>query len=150
MLLFAAADLSPCSPPWKNGFNESEVRRVAAALISTGMASKGFVYLNLDCGWSTGYRSKDGKLQVSTKLFPSAAGGKGLRPLAEHLHSLKLKLGIYTSGHQCCSPKDGTDGSEGKESEDAQQFAAWGIDCMFLSLPTLIMPSRSVPRPVQT
>ena len=58
----------------------------------------------------------------------SAAGGQGLAPLAAHLHGLKLKLGVYTSGHQCCSPKDGTDGSEGKEVEDAQQFADWGID----------------------
>jgi hypothetical protein len=47
-----------------------------------------------------------------------------------------LKLGIYTSGKQCCSPKDGTDGSEGKELEDAQQFADWGIDCS----PTLSSP----------
>ena len=34
------------------------------------MAAKGFVYLNLDCGWSTGYRNKNGKLQVDEKLFP--------------------------------------------------------------------------------
>lgn len=114
--------------PWIGGFNESEVKRVGAALISTGMAAQGFVYVNLDCGWSTGYRDKNGKLQVNETLFPSAAGGKGLEPLATHLHGLNLKLGIYTSGHQCCSPKDGTDGSEGKEVEDAQQFADWKID----------------------
>jgi hypothetical protein len=114
--------------PWLGGFNESEVKRVGHALVSTGMAAKGFVYLNLDCGWSTGYRSKGGQLQVNETLFPSAKGGKGLAPLAAYLHGLHLKLGIYTSGHQCCSPKDGTDGSEGKEVEDAQQFADWGID----------------------
>jgi hypothetical protein len=28
------------SPPWVKGFNESEVKRVAEALVSTGMASK--------------------------------------------------------------------------------------------------------------
>ena len=97
--------------PWIGGFNESEVKRVGAALISTGMAAKGFVYVNLDCGWSTGYRDKSGQLQVNVTLFPSAAGGKGLEPLATHLHELNLKLGIYTSGHQCCSPKDGTKGT---------------------------------------
>ena len=63
------------------------------------------------------------------RLFPSSTGGRGFKPLADHLHEIGLKLGIYTSGHQCCSPKDGTDGSEGKELEDAQQFADWGIDC---------------------
>jgi hypothetical protein len=31
---------------------------VGAALVSTGMAKQGFVYLNLDCGWSTGYRDQ--------------------------------------------------------------------------------------------
>ena len=114
--------------PWAHGFNESEVYRVAGALVQTGMAKLGFTYVNLDCGWSTGYRSADGKLQVNATLFPSAASGDGFAPLAAKVHSMGLKLGIYTSGHQCCSPKDGTDGSEGMEEQDAQQFADWGID----------------------
>ena len=80
------------------------------------------------CGWSTGYRAPDGSLQMNASLWPSSAGGKGLKPFADFVHSLGLSLGIYTSGHQCCSPKDGTDGSEGKEAQDAAQFAEWTVD----------------------
>jgi hypothetical protein len=154
--LVCAGDEMPLHyPPWAHGFNESEVKRVAAALVSTGMRALGCTllpasatshhhmahesgpsspnlglcwpvadtFLNLDCGWSTGYRSKSGELQVNTTLFPSAAGGKGLAPLAAHLHSLNVSLGIYTSGQQCCGPKDRDDGSEGKEAQDSATFA---------------------------
>lgn len=36
-----------------------------------------------------------GRLQPSPVRFPSSAGGKGFAPLAEYVHSLRLKFGIH-------------------------------------------------------
>lgn len=36
-----------------------------------------------------------GRLQPAVNRFPSAAGGKGFRPLSDYIHSLGLKFGIH-------------------------------------------------------
>ena len=45
-----------------------------------------FAPLNMD-GW--------GRLMPAENRFPSAAGGKGFKPLADYIHSLGLKFGIH-------------------------------------------------------
>jgi alpha-galactosidase len=143
-------------PPWRQGFNESELRRIATTLVSTGLRDKGYKTVTLDCGWSTGYRTHAGRLQVNSSLFPSAAKTNSLRPLSDALGRMGLDLGIYTSGRQCCGPADRNDGSNGHEDADAEQFAEWGIkfvkddDCgsdaaHFRRFSAAILKNRSAP-----
>ncbi len=51
----------------------------------------------------------------------------GIKGVADHVHTLGLKLGIYSSaGTLTCA---GYPASIGYESIDAATFAAWGVDC---------------------
>jgi len=36
-----------------------------------------------------------GRFQPAENRFPSSAGGKGFKPLADYVHSLGLKFGIH-------------------------------------------------------
>jgi len=50
----------------------------------------------------------------------------GIPALAEHVHGLRLKFGIYTdAGTATCQ---GFPGSLGNEARDAKRFAEWGVD----------------------
>jgi len=61
-------------------------------------------------------------LQPNPQQFPS-----GMKALADYLHSLGLKLGVYTCvGQQTC--KWGRPGSFGHYQDDANTLAGWGID----------------------
>jgi len=112
--------------PWSLGkpFTEQDITRVAQALVSTGLRERGYVYVNLDCGYSNGYRDKKtGQVVADSSRFPS-----GLKGLGDFIHSLSLRFGIYTSGQQCCGPKDRDDGILGKEAQDVAYFSAIGVD----------------------
>ena len=68
-----------------------------------------------------------GNLQYNETTYPS-----GIKGLADYLHSLGLKFGIYSDGGtvQCCNDKKpgANDGSSGHEYLDAELFASWGVD----------------------
>ncbi len=82
------------------------------------MRDAGYVYVNIDDTWE-GIRDSQGRLQPNHK-FPD------MKALADYVHSKGLKLGIYSSpGPRTCG---GYPGSYGHEKQDAQTFAAWGID----------------------
>jgi hypothetical protein len=52
-----------------------------------------------------------------------------MRNLVEYIHSLGLKVGIYTDiGRYTCYPHPRYQGSYGHEEQDAKTFASWGID----------------------
>jgi alpha-galactosidase len=69
----------------------------------------GWQYIVVDIRWyvendkAHGYNEKDpvmtvdeyGRLLPAVNRFPSSAGGKGFRPLADYVHSLGLKFGIH-------------------------------------------------------
>jgi alpha-galactosidase len=98
--------------------DDQTIRDVAAALVATGLRDAGYVYVNIDDGWQ-GTRDATGELRPNAK-FPD------MKALADHLHGLGLKLGIYTSpGPKSCA---GFEGSYGHEEQDARTFAAWGVD----------------------
>ena len=66
-----------------------------------------------------GRARRQGVIQTNTK-FPD------MKALADYVHSKGLKLGIYSSpGPKTCA---GYEGSYGHEEQDAQTYAAWGID----------------------
>jgi len=100
--------------------DEKLIREVADALVASGLKDAGYTYLNLDDCWH-GERDAQGFIQPDAKCFPS-----GMKALADYLHSKGLKMGIYSdAGSQTCG---GRPGSRGYEFQDAQQYAAWGVD----------------------
>jgi alpha-galactosidase len=88
--------------------DEAKVVGTAEALVSTGLARLGYKYVNIDDGWWEKRRQSDGRMQIKTSIFPSAAvggaEGTSFRPLVNRLHGMGLKAGIYTDiGHISCS-----------------------------------------------
>lgn len=87
---------------------EEKVLGAAQALIDTGLADLGYVYVNIDDGWWLKRRQSDGRLQIRTALFPSAkivgSEDTSFRPFVDRLHRMGLKAGLYTDvGRNACS-----------------------------------------------
>ncbi len=102
------------------GMDNSSRRTMDAAnaMISSGLAAKGFMYINIDDGWQNG-RNADGTIRTTSK-FPS------IKKLADHVHSLGLRFGLYSSpGPFTCG---GHTGSFGHVKQDADTYAKWGVD----------------------
>lgn len=100
--------------------NEQIVRNMANAMVSSGMKAAGYQYINLDDSWE-GWRDSLGYIHADSIRFPH-----GIKALADYVHSLGLKMGIYSSaGPETCY---GRPGSEGHEYQDARTYAEWGID----------------------
>ena len=87
-------------------------------MVSSGMRDAGYVYVNIDDTWE-GERDAQGVIHANAK-FPD------MKALADYVHSKGMKLGIYSSpGAKTCAKYEG---SLGHEAQDAQTYAAWGID----------------------
>ena len=100
--------------------NETVVRGAADAMASSGMRDAGYSYIVIDDCWQ-GERDKAGNIQADAKKFPS-----GIKVLSDYVHAKGLKFGIYSdAGTKTCG---GFPGSRGHEFQDAQQYAAWGVD----------------------
>ncbi|MBO0863509.1 MAG: alpha-galactosidase [Mycobacterium sp.] len=118
------------TPPmgW-NGFNHftrnvtaSIVEAEARTIVSSGMKADGYDYVNLDGGWDLLQRSADGQLQPDPAKFPD-----GIKPVADYVHSLGLKFGIYTAvGTTNCAGTSAA--SFGHYQQDVDTFASWGVD----------------------
>ncbi len=90
----------------------------AEAMVRTGLAAKGFMYINIDDGWQNGRRA-DGEIKTT------AAFGD-MKKLADYVHQRGLRFGIYSSpGPTTCG---GHTGSFGHELQDAATYARWGVD----------------------
>jgi len=122
----AATTMLAATPPmgW-NSWNwfagkvtDKDIRQAADLLVSSGMRDAGYVYVNIDDTWE-GTRDGSGVLHTNEK-FPD------MKALADYVHSKGLKIGIYSSpGAQTCAHFEG---SLGHEQQDADLYAAWGID----------------------
>src|SRR5947209_6354758 len=98
--------------------DDAAVRGMADAMAANGMKDAGYVYVNIDDTWQ-GEREKNGNI-TTNKKFPD------MKALADYVHSKGLKIGLYSSpGPNTCA---GYEGSYGHEEQDAQAYAAWGID----------------------
>ena len=92
---------------------------------------------NIDDTWEGG-RDAKGNIQTNSK-FPD------MKALADFVHSKGLKLGIYSSpGAKTCAKFEG---SLGHEVQDAQTYAAWGIDYLKYDLCGLREQMRAAPTP---
>ena len=104
-----------------NAINESLVMDIAEALVSSGLQQLGWEYVNVDAGWAAAARDSGGSLQADPDRFPS-----GMAALADGIHRLGLKFGLYTDISQgSCA---GVSGSYGHYEQDAATFASWQVD----------------------
>ena len=126
--LAAAQPPMAATPPM--GFNtwnkfgcdvrESLVREMADAIVASGMKAAGYRYVVIDDCWQVA-RDGAGRIVADPERFP-----RGIKPLADYVHSLGLSFGIYTDiGPKTCA---GRPGSYGHFAEDARSYAAWGVD----------------------
>ncbi len=112
---WAAADAVAATPPmgWNSWdcygttVTEAEVR-ANADYMAQHLKQHGWQYVVIDIQWSEpnaqahGYRpgaqlamDQYGRLIPAVNRFPSSAGGRGFRPLADYIHSLGLRFGIH-------------------------------------------------------
>ncbi len=106
----------------KFGCNVSEdmIKGMADAMVKSGMKDAGYLYVVIDDCWQV-ERDQAANIVPDSKRFPS-----GIKALADYVHSLGLKFGIYSdAGSQTCA---GRPGGLGHEYQDAIQYAAWGVD----------------------
>jgi alpha-galactosidase len=120
--------LAPTPPMGWNSWNrfqktidERLIGETAEAIVASGMRDAGYRYVVIDDGWEAPARDASGDLVADPDRFP-----RGIAALAERVHALGLRFGIYTdAGTKTCG---GLPGSLGYEFRDARQFAAWGVD----------------------
>jgi alpha-galactosidase len=105
-------------------FNEQTIKNEADALVKRGLKAAGYNYVWLDGGWWSGTRDASGNITVNPSQWPD-----GMKAVADYIHSLGLKAGIYTdAGANGCGGAN--QGSYGHYQQDANQFAAWGFDAV--------------------
>ena len=110
--------------------DETKIKGVADAMVSSGLRDAGYIYLNLDDNWMAQSRDANGNLRGDPTRFP-----KGMKELGDYIHSKGLKFGIYGDrGTLTCYFRDNfknvntQSGSIGREVQDAKTFASWGVD----------------------
>jgi alpha-galactosidase len=104
------------------GCNVSEdmIKGMADGMVKSGMKDAGYQYVVIDDCWQVS-RDKDGNIMADPQHFHS-----GIKALADYVHSLGLKFGIYSdAGSKTCA---GRPAGLGHEYQDARQYAAWGVD----------------------
>ena len=108
--------------------NEQLIRDSADVLVSSGMKAAGYDTVIVDDCWFDPQRDAQGNIHGDPVRFPS-----GMKALGDYIHSKELKFGIYevptalTCG-QGNGQYPGATGSQGHEQQDADTFAAWGVD----------------------
>jgi alpha-galactosidase len=117
---------------------QEKALNTAKLLCETGLAEYGYTYVNIDSGWQ-------GEYDTDKSILPNA-GFPDMRALADEVHRLGLKLGIYSTPmlqawgggiYPGCTvgqldPRYPTAyygiGKIHKERENVRKWAAWGID----------------------
>jgi alpha-galactosidase len=138
----AAQDVKPGTRPqtpimgwssWNNfhvNIDEKTIKSQADFMVSTGMKEAGYSYINIDDGYFGG-RDAKGNLMVNLKKFP-----KGMKDLADYIHSKGLKAGIYSdAGINTCASRWDNDtigsgcGLFGHDRKDLNlMLNQWGYD----------------------
>src|SRR6266699_2941673 len=96
------------------------VRGMADAMVKSGMKDAGYQYVVIDDCWQVS-RDANANIVVDAQRFP-----KGMKVVADYVHSLGLKFGIYSdAGSKTCA---GRPGGLGHEYQDALMYASWGVD----------------------
>ena len=104
--------------------NEDVILGQARAMVSTGLAQAGYSYVNIDDGYFLPHDKQTKQLGVRADRFPH-----GMRYVADEIHKLGLKAGIYSDAgaNACGGSKD--IGYYGYEKEDnILFFDTWDYD----------------------
>ncbi|MCX5384038.1 ricin-type beta-trefoil lectin domain protein [Streptomyces sp. NBC_00083] len=128
------------APPmgWNNwahymcDISEQTVVRNADALVSSGLAAKGYSTVTVDDCWMARSRDGAGGLVADPVRFPH-----GMAWLGSYLHGRGLKFGIYEdAGSATCEGYPGSGrpqgGGEDHFAQDTATFASWGVDYLKL------------------
>ncbi|MBS2540058.1 ricin-type beta-trefoil lectin domain protein, partial [Catenulispora sp. NF23] len=121
--------------------DESTVVANADALVSTGLAAKGYTTVTVDDCWMASARDADGDLVADPTKFPH-----GMAWLGSYLHSKGLNFGIYEdAGSATCGGYPGSGQPQGGGADhfaqDAATFASWGVDYLKLDGCNVYIPS---------
>jgi alpha-galactosidase len=128
--------------------DEEKVMGSAQRIVDSGLAAKGYRYINLDDGWAAKRRLPDGHLIIRADKFPSAVVANEATPsfkaYTDKLHSLGLKAGIYSDmGRHTCAEAWGTNDEDLPKGTAAERaiglydyidqdialyFKEWGFD----------------------
>ncbi|MEU8435188.1 ricin-type beta-trefoil lectin domain protein [Streptomyces sp. NPDC029216] len=108
--------------------DEAKVVANAEALVSSGLAAKGYDTVTVDDCWMLKERDARGDLVADPVKFPH-----GMAWLGDHLHAKGLKFGIYEdAGSLTCERYPGSGSPEGGGADhyarDARLFASWQVD----------------------
>jgi len=128
---------------WADRVDAEKVRSAARAMVDSGLADHGWTYINIDDTW------QDARGGPFNAIEPNEKFGD-MKALADYVHSLGLKIGIYSTpwvtsyagfiGGSADNPEGKwsavtdpryTGWRHGKYSfaeNDARQWASWGID----------------------
>ena len=127
---------------WAAQVSDKNVRASAKAMIDSGLVNHGWTYINIDDTWQGKRGGPFNALQGNQK-FPDMKG------LCDYVHSLGLKVGVYSSpwittyagypGGSSDEPNGTWErlsnyesnkrlGKYAFDTNDAQQYAQWGID----------------------
>ena len=106
---------------YHNNINEVQVAQTAKRIADLGLRNLGYTYIVLDDCWQS-TRNASGHITTDSQ-FPS-----GIKPLADYVHSLGFKFGLYSdAGTLTCENRPG---SLGYETMDANDYASWGVDLL--------------------
>ncbi len=127
---------------------DAKVRAIGDAFVKLDLINHGWTYVNLDDGWQSRQEHANGgpgrfppsyALQADTTKFPN------IKATSDYLHGLGLKMGLYSTpwkfsyGNYTGGSADDEQGHRDNqkvvgrvtfETQDAKQWAAWGIDYM--------------------
>jgi hypothetical protein len=109
----------------------SVIKGQADAMVASGLKAAGYQFVNIDEGWWQGKRDSAGNITIETSDWPG-----GMSAIADYIHGLGLKAGIYTdAGKDGCGyyyptgrPAAPGSGSEGHYDQDFLAFSQWGFD----------------------
>lgn len=113
-----------------DSIDEKKIKAAADGLVKTGLNNHGWVYVTTDEGWTMRPNHKNPSMQgperdEQDRINPNPKF-PDMKKLAEYIHNLGLKPGIYTSpGPFACGQYTG---SYQHEDIDAKRFADWGYD----------------------
>ena len=100
----ATAQVAPPIMGWSSwntyrvNISDTLIKKQADAMVATGLKDAGYTYINIDDGYFGGRDQQTGRLLIHSTRFPH-----GLKPVADHIHRLGLKAGIYSdAGASTC------------------------------------------------
>ena len=117
------------------GVSAEKMKAATDAMVSSGLADHGWTYVNIDDYWQNHLPTDEKDVQDLVRPLRDAQGAvvsnvrfPDMKGLADHIHGLGLKAGIYSSpGPTTCG---GCAGSWLHEAQDARTYAEWGFDLL--------------------